>query len=86
MGRAVRDLDVSLVHTQSVWLYPAAAALKWSRLRHRPYLATTRGMLTAASLSSARWKKRISSLLFAQAHLRGAACLHVLTEAEVRAL
>jgi poly(glycerol-phosphate) alpha-glucosyltransferase len=86
MGRAVRDLDVKLVHTQSVWLYPAAAALKWSRLHRRPYLATTRGMLTPASLSSARWKKRVSSLLFAQAHLRGAACLHVLTDAEAAAV
>jgi len=43
-------------------------------------------MLEAWALRNAKWKKRIAALLYQNQHLRGAACLRALSEAEARSI
>jgi poly(glycerol-phosphate) alpha-glucosyltransferase len=43
-------------------------------------------MLDGWALRNARWKKRIAAALYENQHLRGAACLHALSEAEARSI
>ena len=75
-----------LVHTHGVWMYPSLAALLWRRRSGRPAVVSPHGMLDAWALRTSRWKKMAAKLLFERAHLRGAACLHALCEAEAEAL
>jgi glycosyltransferase involved in cell wall biosynthesis len=44
------------------------------------------GMLDPWALENSRWKKRAAAALYENRHLRGAACLHALNEAEARAI
>jgi poly(glycerol-phosphate) alpha-glucosyltransferase len=85
LSRAVDDLDVDLVHTHNIWLYPAIATARWGRRTRKPYMVTARGMLTPASLRISRWKKVLAGPLYANAYLRGAACLHALSTTEAQA-
>jgi poly(glycerol-phosphate) alpha-glucosyltransferase len=43
-------------------------------------------MLDRWALNNSRWKKRISAVLYEDRHLRGAACLHALNEAEAESM
>jgi len=43
-------------------------------------------MLDEWALRQSRWKKRLSSALYEKRHLRGAACLHALTDEEAGAI
>jgi len=43
-------------------------------------------MLDPWALGNSAWKKRLAGLLYENAHLRRAACLHALSQAEVRAI
>ena len=84
LTRALREAELSLVHSHGLWMYPSMAALRWSAGR-RPVVISPRGMLDPWAISNSRWKKRIASVLYEDAHLRGAACLHALSEGELRA-
>jgi poly(glycerol-phosphate) alpha-glucosyltransferase len=82
---AVMACDAELAHTQSVWLHPAFAALTWAKRTGRPYIVTTHGMLDPWALRNSRWKKKVAGWLYADAHLRNAACLQA-CESEARTL
>jgi poly(glycerol-phosphate) alpha-glucosyltransferase len=74
------DLDVLSVH--GLWKYCSVASRRWHQRTDRPYVVHPEGMLEPWALRNARWKKRIAALLYENRHLREAACLRALSEAE----
>ena len=85
LSQALRMKNPDLLHVHGLWMYPSVAAVRWSR-RSRPHMVSPHGMLDPWALHHSRWKKRISAALYENRHLRGAACLHALNAAEVRAI
>jgi poly(glycerol-phosphate) alpha-glucosyltransferase len=74
------DLDVLSVH--GLWKYCSVASRRWHKRMARPYVVHPEGMLEPWALRNARWKKRIAALFYENQHLREAACLRALSEAE----
>jgi poly(glycerol-phosphate) alpha-glucosyltransferase len=85
LSRALEAADPDLLHVHGLWMYPSVAALGWSG-RKKPYIVSPHGMLDPWALNNSRWKKRISAALYENQHLRGAACLHALNEAEAESM
>jgi len=78
------DLDILSVH--GLWKYCSAGSQRWHRQTDRPYVVHPHGMLDSWALRNARWKKRIAAALYENQHLRGAACLCALSEAEAQSI
>jgi glycosyltransferase involved in cell wall biosynthesis len=78
------DLDVLSIH--GLWKYCSVASQRWHRRKGRPYIVHPHGMLESWALQNARWKKRIAAVLYENQHLRGAACLRALCEAEAQSI
>jgi glycosyltransferase involved in cell wall biosynthesis len=78
------DLDVLSVH--GLWKYCSVASQRWHRQTGRPYVVHPHGMLESWAVRNAMWKKRIAALLYENQHLRRAACLRALTEAEAQSI
>jgi glycosyltransferase involved in cell wall biosynthesis len=78
------DLDVLSVH--GLWKYCSVAAQRWRRQTGRPYVIHPHGMLESWAVRNAMWKKRIAALLYENQHLRRAACLRALSEAEAHSI
>src|SRR5262245_29296387 len=74
------DLDILSVH--GLWKYCSVGSHRWHRQTRRPYVVHLHGMLEPWALRNARWKKQIAAVLYENQHLRGAACLRALSEAE----
>jgi poly(glycerol-phosphate) alpha-glucosyltransferase len=85
LAAAVEASSANILHVHGIWMYPSVVASRWSR-GVRPYLVSPHGLLKPRALHSSRWKKRIAALLYENAHLRHAACLHALNAAEAEAL
>jgi glycosyltransferase involved in cell wall biosynthesis len=85
LAAAVEASNADILHVHGIWMYPSVLALRWSR-RVRPYLVSPHGLLKPRALRNSQWKKRIAALLYENEHLRHAACLHALNEAEAEAL
>jgi glycosyltransferase involved in cell wall biosynthesis len=78
------DLDILSVH--GLWKYCSVASRGWHRRTSRPYIVHPEGMLESWALRNGRWKKRIAALLYENEHLRRAACLRALSEAEAQSI
>jgi glycosyltransferase involved in cell wall biosynthesis len=78
------DLDVLSVH--GLWKYCSVGSHRWHQRTGRPYVVHPHGMLEAWAVGNARWKKRIAAALYENQHLREAACLRALSEAEARSI
>ena len=78
------DLDVLSVH--GLWKYSSVGSQRWHQRTGRAYVIHPHGMLEPWALRNARWKKRIAALLYENQHLRGAACLRALSEAEAKSI
>jgi glycosyltransferase involved in cell wall biosynthesis len=78
------DLDILSVH--GLWKYCSVGSQRWHRQTGRPYVVHPHGMLDSWALRNAHWKKRIAAALYENQHLRGAACLRALSEAEARSI
>lgn len=81
----IRQKNPDIVHVHGLWMYPSVAAFRWSA-GGRPYMISPHGMLDPWALGNSSWKKRISAALYENRHLRGAACLHALNEAEAESM
>ena len=75
-----------LIHVHGLWMYGSLASLRWSRRCRRPRIVSPHGMLDPWAVRHSAWKKRVAGALYEHAHLRGAACLHALNQAELRAI
>jgi poly(glycerol-phosphate) alpha-glucosyltransferase len=78
------ELDVLSVH--GLWKYCSVASQRWHRQTGRPYVVHPHGMLESWAVRNAMWKKRIAAFLYENQHLRRAACLRALTEAEAQSI
>ena len=86
MAHALDLSNADLAHTQGLWTYPSLAVRQWALRSGRPYIVTLHGMLDTWALNNSRWKKYLAALVYENAHLRNAACLHALCEAEAEAI
>ncbi len=79
-------VDLDILSTHGLWKYCSVASRRWHRQTARPYIVHSHGMLEPWALRNAKLKKRIAALLYENQHLRGAACLRALSEAEARSI
>jgi glycosyltransferase involved in cell wall biosynthesis len=83
---ALLGSDLDILSTHGLWKYGSVASGRWHRWTRGPYVVHPHGMLESWALRNAKWKKRIAALLYEDQHLRGAACLHALCEAEAQTI
>jgi glycosyltransferase involved in cell wall biosynthesis len=86
MDLALEEFAPDVVHLNGLWQYSSVATRGFWRRRGARYVVSPRGMLDVWALANARWKKRLAGLLFENAVLRDAGCLHALCEAEAGAM
>jgi len=90
LSRQLASLTPDLVHTHGIWTYLSVATVRWSksngRVRPRPYVVSTHGMLDPWALHNSRWKKIIAAFVFERRHLENAACINTVNEAEAAAI
>jgi poly(glycerol-phosphate) alpha-glucosyltransferase len=84
LERALEAAQPGIVHVHGLWMYPSVASLRWAK-RGSPYVISPHGMLDPWAVKNSRWKKRLAGALYENRHLRGAACLHALNDAEAEA-
>lgn len=75
-----------ITHTHGIWLYPSVATNHHCRRTKTPYVISGHGMLDPWAIRNSRWKKAVACFLYENAHLKGAACLRALCEAEAKAI
>ena len=83
---ALLAADLDIVSTHGLWKYSSVASRRWHTRTARPYIVHAHGMLEAWALQNAKWKKQIAALLYENTHLRDAACLRALCEAEAQSI
>jgi glycosyltransferase involved in cell wall biosynthesis len=86
LSATLAGADLDLLHVHGLWMYPSVASLSWARETSRPYIVAPHGMLDPWAVRHSGWKKRAALLAYEARHLRGAACLHALCEAEAAAI
>src|SRR5947208_8295710 len=83
---ALITAELDILSTHGLWKYCSVASNAWHRRTGRPYIVHPHGMLERWALQNSKWKKRIAALLYEDRHLRGAACLRALSEAEAQSI
>ena len=83
---ALLRADLDILSTHGLWKYCSVASHQWHRRAGRPYIVHPHGMLERWALQNAKWKKQIAALLYENTHLRDAACLRALCEAEAQSI
>ena len=78
--------NLDILSSHGLWKYCSVASHQWHRRSGRPYIVHPHGMLERWALKNARWKKQIAALLYENTHLRDAACLRALCEAEAQSI
>jgi glycosyltransferase involved in cell wall biosynthesis len=81
---ALRQSRLDLLHVHGLWMYPSVASCGWAHSTGKPYIIAPHGMLDRWAVQHHGWKKRLALWTYEARHLRGAACLHALCEAEAR--
>jgi poly(glycerol-phosphate) alpha-glucosyltransferase len=82
LHKAVCEAKLDVLHIAGTWMYPTLVSLKWGRETGSPVVVSPHGNLDPWALSNSRWKKKMAMALFEMQHLRRAACLHALHQAE----
>lgn len=70
------------VHIHGIWEPHCRTWARAARAVNKPYVLSAHGMLEPWALNNKRLKKAIYSAIVERANVRGAACLHALTDAE----
>lgn len=83
---SIRDQAPDLLHVHGLWMYPSVATRRWGSATKGPYVVSPHGMLDPWALANSRWKKAIAKHLYEDRHLRDAACIHALCDAEAEAV
>jgi poly(glycerol-phosphate) alpha-glucosyltransferase len=86
LGRKLGSAGLGVLHVNGLWTFISIAARLWSADGRASYVVSPHGMLDPWALRHRRWKKRIASTLYERGHLRRAACLHALCDAEYEAI
>ncbi|NJM38461.1 MAG: glycosyltransferase, partial [Akkermansiaceae bacterium] len=82
----LQNSPLDLLHTHGLWADTSRAVTQVGRRRKIPWLVSPHGMLDPWALANSGWKKRIARLLFEDAHLKNAACLHALCQSEMESI
>ena len=72
------------VHIHGLWEHSTLVAARAARKADKPYILSAHGMLQAWALNNKRLKKAVYGAFIERSNLRHAACLHALTQAEVK--
>jgi glycosyltransferase involved in cell wall biosynthesis len=83
---ALLGADFDILSSHGLWKYCSVASHQWHRRTGRPYIVHPHGMLERWALQNAKWKKQMAALLYENTHLRGAACLRALCDAEAQSI
>ena len=83
---ALLRADFDILSKHGLWKYCSIASRQWHQQTRKPYIVHPEGMLEGWALRNAKWKKRIAALLYEDRHLRAAACLRALCEAEAESI
>jgi glycosyltransferase involved in cell wall biosynthesis len=83
---AMLDADLDILSVHGLWKYSSLGSQRWHQRTGRPYVVHPHGMLEPWALRNARWKKRMAAALYENQHLRGAACLRALSDAEAASI
>src|SRR5215471_983802 len=83
---AMIDADLDILSVHGLWKYCSVASHRWHQQTGRPYVVHPHGMLEPWALGNAAWKKRIAEALYETRHLRDAACLRALSQAEAQSI
>src|SRR5438094_2712917 len=83
---ALITAELDILSSHGLWKYCSVASHQWHRRTGRPYIVHSHGMLERWALQNAKWKKQIAALLYEHTHLRDAACLRALCEAEAQSI
>lgn len=75
-----------IVHTQCLWMYLSKVSLDFHQKFQIPHIISPRGMLDPWAVRNSAWKKKLVAHWFENSHLRTAACLHALCQAEADAI
>jgi len=90
LSHRLASLMPDLVHTHGIWTYLSVATVGWSKsndgITSRPYLVSTHGMLDPWALHNSRWKKIMAAFVIERRHLKNAACIHAVNNAEAEAI
>lgn len=79
-----REFDI--LHHHGMWLGIARSSIKWGRRYERPVVIAPHGMLEPWALSQSALKKRLAYMIFDNANLQNAACLHACSLMESKGL
>jgi poly(glycerol-phosphate) alpha-glucosyltransferase len=83
---AMLGAELNILSVHGLWKYCSVASQRWQQRTGRTYVVHPHGMLEPWALRNAHWKKRIAAQLYENRHLRGAACLRALSEAEAQSI
>ena len=83
---ALLSAELDILSTHGLWKYCSVVSQLWHGRTGGPYIVHPEGMLDSWALRNAPWKKRVAAVLYENKHLRGAACLRALSEAEARSI
>jgi poly(glycerol-phosphate) alpha-glucosyltransferase len=83
---AMLDADLDILSVHGLWKYCSVGSQRWHRQTGRPYVVHPHGMLEPWAVRNAMWKKRVAAFLYENQHLRRAACLRALSEAEAESI
>lgn len=86
IGRVLRDARFNLVHQSGIWTASSAQIAAWRRRTGGPLMISPHGMLDPWALRHSGWKKRLAGLLYENANLAAADCLHALSRSEAAAM
>jgi glycosyltransferase involved in cell wall biosynthesis len=86
LGAALLSSQGNLVMSHGLWRYTSKATHTWHKQTGLPYIVNPHGMLDSWAIKNSRWKKRVASFLYEDAHLRYAACIRALCESEAQSI
>lgn len=82
-----RDLlaaNLDCLHLHGIWMYPSAAASRWTRRTGRPYFISPHGMLDPWITGRGKLKKALARTVYERGGWQRATALHALTPREAR--
>jgi len=86
LGGILDGVGADLAHHHGIWTWSSAACSGWGKRSGRPYVVSPHGMLDPWITARGKWKKAIANRWYQHAHLRQAACLTALCQAEAEAV
>jgi glycosyltransferase involved in cell wall biosynthesis len=82
LKKALLETSGDLVMSHGLWMYTSVAVHSWHRKTRRPYIVHPHGMLDEWAVRHSACKKRLALSFYERDHLRDAACVRALSEAE----